>query len=48
MDFLKEKYHIYGMRSGRINMCAITTKNCDYVANAIHEAVTTITEDPKL
>ncbi|XP_071476776.1 aspartate aminotransferase, cytoplasmic-like [Diadema antillarum] len=48
MDFLKEKYHIYGMRTGRINMCAITTKNCDYVAKAIHEAVTTIAEDPKL
>eukprot|EP00057_Strongylocentrotus_purpuratus_P024478 XP_011678952.1 PREDICTED: aspartate aminotransferase, cytoplasmic [Strongylocentrotus purpuratus] len=48
MTFLKEKYHIYGMQSGRINMCAVTTKNCEYVAKAIHEAVTTVTEDPKL
>lgn len=29
-------------------MCGLTLKNMDYVANAIHEAVVTIPEDPKL
>ena len=48
MDFLLKKHHIYAMKSGRINMCAVTTKNVDYIAKAIHEAVTTVTEDPKL
>ncbi|XP_038070765.1 aspartate aminotransferase, cytoplasmic-like isoform X2 [Patiria miniata] len=48
VDFLLKKYHIYAMKSGRINMCAITTKNVDYIAKAIHEAVTTVVEDPKL
>ncbi|XP_022086536.1 aspartate aminotransferase, cytoplasmic-like [Acanthaster planci] len=48
VDFLLKKYHIYAMKSGRINMCALTTKNADYVAKAIHEAVTTVAEDPKL
>ena len=29
-------------------MAGLTLKNMDYVANAIHEAVTTIADDPKL
>ena len=33
------KYHIYMMKSGRINMCGLTDKNLDYVANAIKEVV---------
>ena len=36
------------MRDGRINMCAVTTKNVDYIASAIHDTVTTIQGDPKL
>lgn len=38
---IKEK-HIYLMASGRINMCGLTTKNLDYVAKSIYEAVTKI------
>ncbi|KAI0242141.1 Aspartate aminotransferase, cytoplasmic [Lamellibrachia satsuma] len=45
---LVKEYHIYLLKSGRINMCALTTKNIDYVANAIHDAVTNIGDDPKL
>ncbi|MEQ2170472.1 hypothetical protein GOODEAATRI_000554 [Goodea atripinnis] len=38
---VKEK-HIYLMASGRINMCGLTSKNIDYVAESIHEAVTKV------
>ncbi|KAK1164472.1 aspartate aminotransferase, cytoplasmic-like [Acipenser oxyrinchus oxyrinchus] len=38
---IKEK-HVYLMASGRINMCGLTTKNLDYVAESIHETVTKI------
>lgn len=38
---IKEK-HIYLMASGRINMCGLTSKNIDYVAQSIHEAVTKV------
>ncbi|XP_033214547.1 aspartate aminotransferase, cytoplasmic [Belonocnema kinseyi] len=37
---LLDHYHIYMLRSGRINMCGLNEKNLDYVAAAIHEAVT--------
>ena len=47
-EFLMKEYHIYVMKSGRINMCGLNLKNLDYVANAIHEAVTQIRDDPKL
>lgn len=38
---IKEK-HVYLMASGRINMCGLTSKNIDYVAQSIHEAVTKV------
>ncbi|XP_049576608.1 aspartate aminotransferase, cytoplasmic [Syngnathus scovelli] len=38
---IKEK-HVYLMASGRINMCGLTSKNLDYVAQAIHDAVTQV------
>ncbi|GAV04797.1 hypothetical protein RvY_15021 [Ramazzottius varieornatus] len=44
-QFLMEQHHIYLLKSGRINICGITTKNVDHVANAIHQAVTTIQDD---
>ncbi|KAK2144080.1 hypothetical protein LSH36_788g03001 [Paralvinella palmiformis] len=47
-DFLVNRKHIYLLGSGRVNMCGLTTKNMDYVAQAIHEALTTIKDDPKL
>ncbi|ESN90077.1 hypothetical protein HELRODRAFT_158112 [Helobdella robusta] len=38
-DYLINTHHIYLMKDGRINMCAITTRNVDYVAECIHDAV---------
>jgi len=45
---LKDDYHIYLLKSGRINMCGLTSQNIDYVANAIHEVVCKNVDDPKL
>lgn len=44
VEFLAKKYHIYLLNSGRINICGITTHNVDYVAQAIHDAVTTLSD----
>jgi len=38
--YMREKYHIYLLSSGRVNICGLTTKNIEYVADAIHDAVT--------
>ena len=43
--YLIEQYHIYLLKSGRVNMCALTTKNVDYVASAIHDAVVNVKSD---
>ncbi|KAH8371319.1 hypothetical protein KR093_006887, partial [Drosophila rubida] len=37
---LIKDYHIYLLRTGRINMCGLNTGNIDYVAKAINAAVT--------
>lgn len=42
------EYHVYLLKNGRINMCGLNTKNLDYVANAIDEAVKTIDADPQM
>uniref|UniRef100_A0A8C9TH39 Aspartate aminotransferase n=1 Tax=Scleropages formosus TaxID=113540 RepID=A0A8C9TH39_SCLFO len=42
VEYLSKEKHIYLMASGRINMCGLTTKNIDYVAESIHEAVSTV------
>lgn len=42
VEYLIKQKHIYLMSSGRINMCGLTTKNLNYVADSIHEAVTKI------
>ncbi|KAJ8789379.1 hypothetical protein J1605_021906 [Eschrichtius robustus] len=42
VEYLVNEKHIYLLPSGRINMCGLTTKNLDYVASSIHEAVTKI------
>ncbi|XP_017386598.1 aspartate aminotransferase, cytoplasmic [Cebus imitator] len=42
VEYLVNEKHIYLLPSGRINMCGLTTKNLDYVATSIHEAVTKI------
>jgi len=39
VEMLKQKYHIYMLGSGRINMCGINPKNIDYIANAFHDVV---------
>ena len=40
VDHLVKVHHIYLLQSGRINICGLTTKNVNYVAEAIHEAIT--------
>lgn len=37
--YILEKHHVYMLSNGRFNMCAITTKNVDYVAKAMDDAV---------
>uniref|UniRef100_A0A8D9BRQ4 Aspartate aminotransferase n=1 Tax=Cacopsylla melanoneura TaxID=428564 RepID=A0A8D9BRQ4_9HEMI len=36
------QHHVYLLKSGRINMCGLTTGNLDHVAGAIHDAVTKV------
>ncbi|XP_051504436.1 aspartate aminotransferase, cytoplasmic-like [Myxocyprinus asiaticus] len=42
VEYMVKEKHIYLMASGRINMCGLTSKNIDYVAESIHEAVTKV------
>ncbi|KAJ7336719.1 Golgi Transport [Desmophyllum pertusum] len=44
VEFLAKKYHIYLLNSGRINICGITSHNVEYVAKAIYDAVTSVTD----
>ena len=37
-DWLKENKSLYLMRSGRINMCAVTSSNVEYIAESIKES----------
>lgn len=39
VKILIEKYHIYLLSSGRINMCGLNEKNVVYVAKSIHDAI---------
>lgn len=39
---LVQHYHVYLLRSGRINICGLNPGNIQYVAAAIHDAVTTL------
>ncbi|KAJ9584283.1 hypothetical protein L9F63_021379, partial [Diploptera punctata] len=45
VEHLVNKHHIYLLKSGRINMCGLTTKNIDYVAQSIHETVVAVPDD---
>lgn len=47
VNLLIEKYHIYLLSSGRINMCGLNEKNVKYVAKSMHEAIIA-TKDSKL
>lgn len=40
VEILTKKFHIYLMKSGRISLAGLNSKNLDYVAKGIHEAVT--------
>ncbi|XP_034040682.1 aspartate aminotransferase, cytoplasmic [Thalassophryne amazonica] len=42
VEYLVKQKHIYLMVNGRISMYGLTTKNIDYVAESIHEAVTMV------
>ncbi len=44
VEFLASKYHIYMLKSGRVSMCGLNSKNIDYVAAAIKDAVITYPE----
>ncbi|RXG51624.1 hypothetical protein Avbf_15519 [Armadillidium vulgare] len=46
--YLAEKYHIYLLSSGRINMCGVNTNNIDYVASSIDDAVRNVSGFPIL
>lgn len=37
VDRLSSEFHIYMTRNGRISMAGVTTKNVEYLANAVHE-----------
>ncbi|CAH8518747.1 unnamed protein product [Dicrocoelium dendriticum] len=39
-QYMRDKHHVYLMNDGRINMCALTTHNVEYVAKVIHDALT--------
>lgn len=47
VKLLIEKYHIYLLSSGRINMCGLNEKNVKYVAKSMHDAIIE-TKDAKL
>ncbi|KAG7165210.1 Aspartate aminotransferase, cytoplasmic-like, partial [Homarus americanus] len=42
--FLCDKYHVFILSNGRINMCGITTGNIDHVAEAINDAVCNVSK----
>ncbi|CAB3982763.1 Aspartate aminotransferase, cytoplasmic [Paramuricea clavata] len=44
VKYLLEKYHIYTLGNGRINMCIINPSNVEYVAKGIDDAVRNVTE----
>lgn len=44
-EHLIQEYHIYLLKSGRINICGLNPGNVHYVANAIHDAVTKFPAD---
>ena len=36
---LKEKFHLYMLPNGRINMCAVTNDNVEYIAQAFKDVI---------
>ena len=44
VDYLKQNYHIYLLKNGRINMCAIIDTNLDYISEAFDYVVRNVKE----
>jgi len=42
VEYLRTNYHIYMLKSGRINICGLTENNLDYVAAAVDDAIRTV------
>uniref|UniRef100_A0AAV2JMW2 aspartate transaminase n=1 Tax=Knipowitschia caucasica TaxID=637954 RepID=A0AAV2JMW2_KNICA len=42
VEYMVKEKHVYLMASGRINMCGLTSRNINYVAQSIHEAITRV------
>lgn len=38
-EYLIEEYHIYLLKSGRINVCGLNPTNVEYMARAMNDAV---------
>ncbi|XP_015127719.1 aspartate aminotransferase, cytoplasmic [Diachasma alloeum] len=45
VEHLRNHYHIYMARSGRINMCGLNDRNMEYVANAFHETIVSLPDN---
>ncbi|CAF2896710.1 unnamed protein product [Rotaria sp. Silwood2] len=45
---LIQQHHVYVMSDGRINVCAITSKNVDEIAQKFNNVITNYVDDPKL
>lgn len=45
VEHLVQEYHIYLLKSGRINICGLNPSNVAYVARAMYDAVTKFPED---
>ncbi|VVC36298.1 Aminotransferase, class I/classII,Aspartate/other [Cinara cedri] len=43
VEYIRNKYHIYMLRSGRINICGLNIDNVNYVAEAITDALVNAT-----
>lgn len=44
VEYLRNKYHIYMLRSGRINICGLNTNNINYVAEAITDTLLNVSK----
>eukprot|EP00499_Haloplacidia_sp_CaronLabIsolate_P004112 CAMPEP_0196769406 /NCGR_PEP_ID=MMETSP1104-20130614/520_1 /TAXON_ID=33652 /ORGANISM="Cafeteria sp., Strain Caron Lab Isolate" /LENGTH=408 /DNA_ID=CAMNT_0042139501 /DNA_START=42 /DNA_END=1268 /DNA_ORIENTATION=- len=44
VELIQHKYHIYMLSDGRINVAGLGSSDVDYVAEAIHDAVTSISK----
>lgn len=43
VEYIRNKYHIYMLSSGRINICGLNMDNVKYVAEAIADALVNVT-----